>query len=299
MRVLVTGASGLIGTALTRSLERDGAEVVRLVRRTPADKTERYWNPAEGQLDPTDLEGFTAIVHLAGAGIGDKRWSVKRKAEVLDSRVQGTTLLTETLARVEQKPDVFISSSAIGYYGDRNDPVRETDGPASPADFLSDVCVQWEGSTAAAEAAGITTTHIRTGLVLSPKGGALGKLLLPFRLGVGGRLGHGRTWWSWISLEDQIRAIRFLIDNPTAGPVNLTAPKPATNAEVTKALGRVLRRPTLLPVPRFMLELILGKELAGALLFTSAQVLPERLEESGFEFDHRDIETALRAVLAK
>lgn len=298
MRVLVTGASGLIGRALTRSLERDGNEVWRLTRRPPRDANEILWDPVNGELDVAALEGFDAVVHLAGAGIGDKRWSEKRKHEILESRIESTTLLCERLAQVHDKPGVLISASAIGFYGGREAPVAEEDGPADPPDFLSDVCVAWESATGAAEAAGIRTVHIRTGIVLAKKGGALGRLLLPFRFGLGGKLGSGRTWWSWISLHDHIRAIRHLIDHPVSGPVNLTAPEPITNAELTEALGRALGRPTLIPMPRFALELLLGKELAAALLFTSARVLPAKLEETGFTFDHPEIDSALAAVLS-
>ena len=290
MRVLVTGASGLIGSSLRRSWEQDGTEVVSLVRREPGNDLERRWNPASGELDPADLEGFDAVVHLAGAGIGDRRWSDSRKKEILDSRVDGTTLLAEALASVDNKPEVLITGSAIGYYGDRAEPVTESDGP---------VCLAWEAAAGTAALAGIRTVPIRTGIVLADTGGALQKLLLPFRFGLGGKLGSGETWWSWISIEDQVRAIRHLIDTPVAGPVNLTAPNPVQNADVTKALGAALKRPTVVPVPRFGLNLLLGKELAGALLFTSARVLPERLLESGFEFRHARIEAALRAVLGE
>jgi uncharacterized protein (TIGR01777 family) len=297
MRVLMTGASGLIGTALSQSLEDDGAEVVRLVRRSPQDEGEIRWDPAADSLDQAAVEGFDAVIHLAGAGIGDSRWSEHRKRVILDSRVDGTTLLAERIASAERKPSVLLSASAIGYYGDREQPVTEADGPASPADFLSEVCVAWEGATTAAETAGIRTVHLRTGLVLSKGGGAIGKMLLPFRLGLGGQLASGETWWSWISLDDHIRAVRHLIDQPVHGPVNLTSPKPAMSREVTKALGKVLRRPTFMPIPRFGLEILLGKELANALLFTSARVMPAKLEESGFSFEHPDIENALQAVL--
>ncbi len=299
MRVLITGASGLIGTALCRSLETDGDEVVRLARRKPAEQNERFWDPADGVLEQADVEGFDAVVHLAGAGIGDRRWSNERKRLILDSRVSATELLSQRLASAESKPRVLISASAIGYYGDRPNPVSEKDGPADPPDFLSTVCAAWEAATAAAESAGIRTVHVRTGIVLAGSGGALGKLLLPFRLGLGGRLGSGKTWWSWISIDDHIRALRHLIETPVSGAVNLTAPNPATNADVTRALGRVMRRPTLFPVPRFALEILLGKQLAAALLFTSARILPRKLQESGFEFNHGDLETALRAALAK
>ncbi len=298
MRILLTGGSGLIGTALNRSLDADGHEVVRLVRRAPAAGNERQWDPAEGLLDVGDVEGFDAVVHLAGAGIGDKRWSNDIKRLILDSRVDATELLSKRLAETSQKPEVFISGSAIGYYGARSDSVDESAGPAEGPDFLSDLCVAWEGATGAAEQAGIRTVHIRTGIVLSKSGGALSKLLLPFRFGIGGRLGSGKTWWSWISLADHIRAVRHLIETPVAGPVNLVAPLPVPNTELTKALGGVLKRPTILPVPRFALNMILGKELAEALLFTSVRVLPRKLEETGFEFEHRTIKQALEAALA-
>lgn len=299
MRVLASGASGLIGTALCDSLVADGDEVVRLVRRSPAGPGEVFWDPANGELESGAVEGFDAIVHLAGAGIGDRRWSERRRQVIVDSRIQSTQLLADRIAAAQSKPEVFISGSAIGYYGIREDPVVEADGPPDPPDFLSELVVAWESSTGAAEAAGVRTAHIRTGIVLSDRGGALKKLLLPFRAGIGGRLGSGDTWWSWISLEDEVRAIKHIIRTPLHGPVNLTGPNPVTNAELTKVLGRVLRRPTIVPVPRFALELLLGRDLAAALLFTSARILPEKLEQSGFEFQHRDIETALRAVLSR
>lgn len=297
MRVLISGASGLIGTALGDSLSDSGDEVVRLVRRPPKTAGEVFWDPANGDLDVAAVEGFDAVVNLAGAGIGDRRWSDARRDLILDSRVQSTELLAAKLAATKRKPEVFISGSAIGFYGDRIDPVTEVDGPSDPPDFLSEVTIAWEAATGEAERAGIRTAHIRTGIVLARTGGALGKLLLPFRLGVGGRLGSGETWWSWISIADEVRAIRHIIDTPLSGSVNLTGPNPVTNAELTKVLGRVLRRPTLLPVPRFALEALLGKELAASLLFTSARVLPEKLQQSGFEHVHPTIESALRAVL--
>jgi uncharacterized protein (TIGR01777 family) len=297
MRVLISGASGLIGTALGASLADSGDEVVRLVRHVPKKAGEAFWDPANGELDVATVEGFDAVVHLAGAGIGDRRWSDARRDLILDSRVRSTELLAAKVAATKRKPEVFISGSAIGFYGDRIDPVTEVDGPAAPPDFLSEVTVAWEAATGEVESAGVRTAHIRTGLVLARSGGALGKLLLPFRLGVGGRLGSGETWWSWISIADEVRAIKHIIDSSLSGPVNLTGPNPVTNAEFTKALGRVLRRPTLVPVPRFALEVLLGKELAASLLFTSARVLPKKLEQTDFEFLHPTIESALRAVL--
>lgn len=299
MKVLVAGASGLIGTALCESLRQDGAEVYRLVRRPPDKPDEIFWNPASGELDQASVEGFDAVVHLAGAGIGDKRWSEARRRVILDSRVDSTRLLADRLAAAAAKPDVFVSGSAIGIYGNRAQPVDEQSEPAAPPDFLSEVTVAWEQATRPAEEAGIRTVHIRTGIVLAKQGGALAKLLLPFRLGLGGKLGRGDTWWSWISLQDEIGAIRHVIDQPLEGPVNLTAPNPVTNKGLTEALGKVLRRPTVFTVPRFALEILLGKGLAAALLFTSARVTPTKLLESGFVFETPDIEVALRSVLGK
>ncbi len=299
MRVLVTGSTGLIGTALCESLRRDGAEVFRLVRRSPTKPDEIFWDPSAGELNPASVDGFDVVVHLAGAGIGDKRWNDERRREILDSRVVSTQLLAERLSEASAKPAVFISGSAIGFYGSRAEPVDENAEPASPPDFLSEVVIAWEQATKAAEDAGIRTVHIRTGIVLAKQGGALAKLLLPFRLGVGGKLGRGDTWWSWISLQDEVRAIKHLIDHPLEGPVNLTAPNPVTNKTLTKALGKVLRRPTIFTVPRFALELLLGKDLAAALLFTSVQVVPQRLLESGFIFETPQVDVALPSILGK
>lgn len=299
MKVLIGGSSGLIGSALVESLRADGAEVTRLVRRQPTAADEVFWDPERGQMDGAAVSGVDVVVNLAGAGIGDKRWSDARRRLILGSRVQSTTLLAEVIAAADRKPRVFISGSAIGYYGNQAGSVTEADGPADPTDFLSRVVTEWEAAAEPAVTAGVRTAHVRTGIVLSGKGGALGRLLLPFRLGLGGRLGAGDTQWSWISLSDEIRAIRHLFDAPLQGAVNLTAPLPVTNAEFTEILGRVLRRPTLLPVPRVALRLLLGADLAEALLFTSARVLPAKLEDSGFEFLHRDVEAALRAELGR
>lgn len=299
MKVLVTGSTGLIGTALCMSLRQDGAEVHRLVRRSPEEPDEIFWDPAAGELAPGAVEGYDAVIHLAGAGIGDRRWSEARRKTILDSRVESTELLAERLAQAEDKPGVFISGSAIGFYGSRSGPVDESSDPAVPPDFLSEVTIAWENATQAAQEAGIRTVHIRTGIVLASEGGALGKLLLPFRLGLGGKLGRGDTWWSWISLRDEVRAIKHLINTSLDGAVNLTAPNPVTNQTLTKALGKVLRRPTIFAVPRFALEILLGKDLAAALLFTSVRVTPKRLLESGFVFETPQIDDALRSILAK
>lgn len=300
MDVVVSGASGLIGTALCRSLRADGHRVIELVRRPVADgETDALrWDPAGGQLDASALEGVDAVVHLAGAGIGDKRWSEARKREVLESRTRSTALLAEAVASLADKPSVFVSGSAIGYYGHRGDDVV-TEATSPGGGFISRICVEWEAAAQPALDAGIRTVFIRTGIVLAPEGGAFGKLVPLFKLGLGGKMGGGREWWSWISLDDEVRAIRFLIDNPVHGPVNLTAPNPARNAEITRALGEVLHRPTFLTVPSFGPKLLLGSELAESLLFMSQRVEPAVLEEHGFEFHHPGITAALRDAFGR
>jgi len=298
MDIAVTGASGLIGTRLTDHLVANGHRVVPLVRTAPAAGTDAIqWDPAAGTIDAASLEGFDAVVHLAGEGIANKRWSAEQKRRILDSRVDGTTLLATTLAGLNRPPAVLLSGSAIGFYGDQGDTELTEDSPAGDI-FLSEVCEAWETASAPASEAGIRVAHLRTGIVLDPTGGALGKTLGLFRLGLGGRLGSGRQWWSWIGIDDEVGAIAFLLDHDISGPVNLTAPNPATNAEYTKVLGRVLGRPTLLPVPSFGPKLVLGSELAEQLLFTSARVLPQVLVDAGYEFVSPDLEGALRKVLA-
>lgn len=298
MDVLVSGASGLIGTALCRSLRADGHRVVELVRRPAAGEPEAVeWDPMGGRLDPAALEGLDAVVHLAGAGIGDKRWSEERKRVVLESRTKGTALLAEALASLDRKPGVLVSGSAIGYYGDRGDEVVTEAAPPGPT-FISRICVEWEAAAAPAVEAGIRTAFIRTGIVLAPEGGAFGKLVPLVKLGLGGKMGGGREWWSWISLDDEVRAIRHLIDHEVHGPVNLTAPHPERNADVTRALGAALHRPTFLTVPSFGPRLLLGRELADSLLFMSQRVAPTVLVEDGFEFRHPRLDAALPEVLA-
>lgn len=298
MKIVISGSSGLIGTALVHRLTASGHDVVRLVRRRPTGSAESQWDPDAGVLDPGHLTGAHAVINLGGVGIGDKRWSAERKQLILDSRVRGTTLLAETLAAMEDGPAVLLSASAIGWYGDRGDEVLdEASAPGPDDDFLVQVCTAWEAATSPAVAAGVRVAHLRTGIVLDAAGGALGELLLPFKLGVGGRIGDGSQWWSWIAIEDQVDAIIHLLMSHLSGPINLTAPNPVTNAEFVSALGSVLRRPTLLPTPRFALNAILGEELAEALLFTSARVVPSRLLEDGFVFSQPDLEPALRNLL--
>ncbi|MGW2229833.1 TIGR01777 family oxidoreductase [Streptomyces formicae] len=295
-RVAVAGASGLIGTALTRSLTEDGHEVVRLVRRAPRTKDEVRWAPQQGRVDTAGLAGCTAVVNLAGAGIGDHRWTAAYKRELRDSRVLGTAALASAVASLDEheRPGVFLNASAIGYYGDTGQRAVDESAPAGDG-FLPSLCVEWEEATAAAREAGIRTVVARNGLVVGREGGAWGRLFPLFKAGLGGRLGDGRQYWSYISLHDEVAALRHLIDTPAlSGPVNLTAPDPATNRAVTAAMGRVLHRPTLLPVPAAALRLVLG-EMAGDVL-GSQRVLPTRLLESGFTFAFPGIEETIRAA---
>lgn len=298
MRVVVSGASGLIGSALLPALRAAGHQPVALVRRPPRTADEIEWDPAAGKIDPGALDSADAVVHLAGAGIGDRRWTDDYKRELLDSRTLSTTLLADTIARSANGPRVLLSGSAIGYYGPRGEETLDETAPAG-SDFLADICRQWEDACQPAHDAGARVVNLRTGIVLSAKGGALKKMLPLFRLGVGGRFGNGRQWQSWISIDDEVLAIIHLLTSSLAGPVNLTAPMPVTNTEFTRTLGKVLRRPSLLPVPRFAPALLLGGELADALLFTGQRVLPAALQADGYAFEHDTLHVALRAVLAR
>jgi uncharacterized protein (TIGR01777 family) len=298
MEIAVTGASGLIGTALVRELGSAGHQVRRLVRRAPTAPDEVRWDPDAGTIDVDGVRGIDGAVHLAGEGIAERRWSDEQKRRILDSRVRGTTLLAETMAALEPRPSVLLSGSAVGWYGDRGDEVlTEASGPGEG--YLADVCRQWEGAAAPAAAAGIRVVHLRTGIVLSPDGGAMGKMLPLFKLGVGGRIGSGRQWWPWVAIDDVVGAITHLLTTEVSGAVNLTSPDPATNATFTRALGRVLHRPTVLPIPMLGPAVLLGRELAGALLGDSARVIPDRLIESGYRFRHPDLDEALGAMLAR
>ncbi|MET0728404.1 MAG: TIGR01777 family oxidoreductase [Acidimicrobiales bacterium] len=297
MRIAITGSSGLIGTALCRSLETDGHDVLRIVR--SADGPGRtHWDIDAGRMDAAALEGLDGVVHLAGEGIAEKRWSDDQKRKIRESRERSTTLLARTLASLDTKPAVLVSGSGIDVYGDRGDEqLTETSDPGPPA-FLTEVVLAWEAATGPAEAAGIRVVKIRSGLVLDGDGGALPRMVTPAKLGLLGRIGSGKQWMSWITLTDEVRAIRFLLDHDVAGPVNLTAPAPVTNAVFTRALGRVLHRPTFLPVPKLGPRLLVGTELAEVLLYESKRVLPEVLEEAGFRWEHDEIEDALEAVLS-
>ncbi|MCY0950923.1 TIGR01777 family oxidoreductase [Streptomyces sp. H27-S2] len=295
MRIAVTGSTGLIGKALVQSLRADGHEVVRFVRRAPAAADEARWDPARGDVDPAGLAGCSAVVHLAGAGVGEHRWTDAYKREIRDSRVLGTAAIARAAAALDGPPAVLVSGSAIGYYGDTGDCAVDEDAPAGRG-FLPSVCVEWEAAAEPAAAAGIRTVHARTGLVVARDGGAWGRLFPIFRAGVGGRLGNGRQYWSYLSLRDEVAALRHIIDTPAlSGPVNLTAPEPVTNRQVTEAMGRVLRRPAVLPVPAVALRVALG-EFAEDVL-GSQRVRPARLLESGFVFRDPSIEQAIRAAL--
>jgi uncharacterized protein (TIGR01777 family) len=297
MKIVISGASGLIGTQLVAKLSSSGHEVIRLVRRSPKSG-EIQWNPKSGTLDAAALEGTDAVIHLSGAGIGDKRWSAAYRKEILDSRTDTTALLAKTIASLSRKPSVFLSGSAIGIYGARNDE-QLTEVSTHGTGFLAEVCEQWEAAAKPAVDAGVRTVYLRTGIVLSPKGGALKKLLPLFKLGVGGKFGNGKQWQSWISIDDEIGAIEYLLTANVSGAVNLTAPNPVTNAEFTKVLASVLKRPAIVPVPTFAPKILLGGELADALLFTGQRVIPAALNASGYTFKHTTLESALRSLLSK
>jgi len=289
-RIAITGASGMIGSALVGHLKSEGHTVQRLVRRPVVSPDEVLWNPLTGEVDLAALEGVDAIIHLAGANVGDKRWSKKYKAEILNSRLLGTNTIATAVSKL--KPTVFISSSAIGWYGETgNRAVTEDDRPGD--DFLAAVCKEWEA--AADSATGTRTVKIRTGLVLEPTSGAMGKMLPLFKFGIGGKLGSGKQWWSWITLHDQIKAICYLLEREVEGPVNLVSPNPSTNQEFTAALARALRRPALIPVPGFALRIALGgfsSEVLG-----SKRVTPKKLLDAGFQFDYPHLAPALAALI--
>ncbi|MEU1814143.1 TIGR01777 family oxidoreductase [Streptomyces roseifaciens] len=296
MRIAITGSTGLIGTALVRSLRADGHEVVRLVRREARARGEVSWDPLRQTVDASGLAGCTGVVHLAGAGVGDHRWTASYKKEIRDSRVLGTAAIAEALASLDTPPRVLVSGSAIGIYGDTGDRLADESTPPGHG-FLAGVCQEWEDAAGAAAEAGVRTVFARTGLVVAREGGAWGKLFPLFRAGLGGRLGNGRQYWSFIALQDHVAALRHLLEaDDVAGPVNLTAPHPVTNRQVTEVMGRVLHRPALFPAPAPLLRLALG-EMATDVL-GSQRVVPRRLLDSGFSFTYPDVESAVRAALA-
>lgn len=302
MRVAITGSSGLVGTALSESLRRDGHEVVPVVRSGDGGAGTIRWDIDRGELDPADLEGFDGVVHLAGAPIGAKRWTDEQKRAIDESRSKGTALLAGALAACSTPPPVLVSASGADFYGDTGDTAATEATPAGTGTteggrFIAGVAQRWEAATAPAEAAGIRVVHLRSSMVLDRSAGALATMVPIFKLGIGGRIGSGRQWMSWISLADEVRVIRFVLDGDLRGPVNSTSPTPVTNAEFTKALGRVLHRPTVLPVPSFAPMVLFGREMVEALVLSSHRILPARLQEAGFEFEHPDLEPALAAAL--
>ncbi|GAA2425572.1 TIGR01777 family oxidoreductase [Actinomadura vinacea] len=296
MKVVVSGAGGLIGTALVRALRDDGHEVVRLVRRAATGPDEARWDPAGGTVDAEALRGAGAVVHLAGAGVGDRPWTRARKRLIRDSRIGGTRTLAEAIAGAGDGPRVFVSGSAIGYYGDTGGRAVDESAPMGEG-FLAELVRDWEAAARPAAEAGARVVHSRTGIVLAAHGGILGRVLPLFRMGLGGRLGDGRQWVSWITLDDAVAALRHLIDREDlAGPVNVVAPESVTNAAYTRAIGRALHRPAVVPVPAVALRAaLLGFADEGPLI--SQRIVPRRLEESGFRHAHPDLEGALAAVL--
>jgi hypothetical protein len=299
MNVLVTGSSGLVGSALVTQLESDGHTVTRLVRsKRGAGEAQVLWDPEAGTMDAAALEGLDAVVHLAGESIAAGRWTAARKARILESRVKGTSLLAETLAGLRERPRVLVSASAVGYYGDRGEEALREES-ASGSGFLADVCRQWEAGAVPAAQGGIRVVHPRFGIILSQSGGALPRLLLPFRLGLGGRLGSGRQFMSWIALDDAVGAIcHALTHDDLKGPVNTASPTPVRNREFTRTLGRVLRRPTVFPLPAFAARLAFG-QMGDELLLASQRVEPAKLLAGGYQFGFPDLESALRHLLVK
>ncbi|MFN0093179.1 MAG: TIGR01777 family oxidoreductase [Dehalococcoidia bacterium] len=297
MKIAITGSTGLLGTALHDAWGE--THVITRVIRGPREETVSVWDPRQDWVRPGALDGYDVVVHLAGASIGSGRWSAARKAEIVASRVAGTRTLVRHLASLEHKPSLFISASAVGFYGSRGDEVL-TEESALGAGFLANLCKDWEAEARAAEQAGIRTAILRLGVILSRNGGALGRMLLPFKLGAGGRIGSGKQWMAWVGLEDAVRAFDFVVRAPGAqGVYNVTAPNPATNAEFTKALGKTLKRPTLVPVPPFGLKLLLGGEMAQELILASQRVVPQRLGEAGFQFRQPRIADGLAAALGR
>lgn len=296
--IVIGGASGLVGSALTNALRQAGHTVRALVRRPVEDpETEIYWKPSTGEIDADALNDVDAVVHLGGVGIADGRWTPEYKKKIHDSRVDSTRLLAATLAMLPNKPRVYVNASAIGYYGVRGDEVLDEQSPSGTG-FLAETCREWESATQNAWEAGIRVCQMRIGVVLTPKGGALEKMLTPFKLGVGGPIGSGDQYMSWIALPDLVAAIQFALDHDALhGAVNATAPNPVTNREFAKALGAELGRPAVMPTPAFAIRLMVGREMADQLLLGGARIVPRRLEQEGFVFAHPTVEQALDAVL--
>lgn len=296
MRIIIAGSSGFIGTALIDRLRSDGHEVVRLVRRTRQSSDEVSWNPATGDLDPAALADADVAVNFAGVGVGDKRWTDAYKQEILSSRVDSTVTLSRAIAAADPGPRVLLNASAIGFYGDRGDEVLDEN--SAPGDgFFADVCRAWEAATQAAEEAGVRVCNLRTGLVVGPGGGMMKRLVPLFKAGIGGPLGNGRQYQSWVSLADEIGAIVFLMNAELSGPVNLTGPTPVPNAVFADVLGHALRRPSLLPAPKFGLKLVLGEFADNTV--ESTRAVPRVLLDAGYEFIHPDVDRAVRWAVAR
>ena len=298
MRILISGSHGLVGTALINSLEAEGHEIFRLVRRYPESEAEIEWSPDRYSIALARIEGFDAVVNLAGESIAEGRWTDEKKRRIRESRVKGTKLLGDALANLASPPKTFICASAIGYYGNRGDEIlSETSAPGD--DFLAQVCVEWEKATGLATEKGIRVVNARFGVILDANGGALKKMLPPFRMGVGGKIGSGKQWMSWIALADVVGALNFaVVTESLRGPINFVAPNPVTNAEFTRTLGKVLSRPTLFPIPAFAVRLLFG-EMGEALLLGGQRVTPERLKSTGYQFQYSQLEPGLAAILEK
>lgn len=296
MRILVSGSHGLVGTALIKALGTDGHEIYRLVRHAPNSESEIEWSPERYSIAISRIEGFDAVYQLAGESIASGRWNEEKKRKIRESRVKGTKLLSDALANLHRPPKILISASAVGYYGNRGDELL-TEASAPGDDFLAGVCVEWEKATEHATEKGIRVVNTRFGIILDKDGGALAKMLPPFRMGLGGRIGSGKQWMSWIALADVVGALQFALTNESLkGPVNFVAPNPVTNAEFTKTLGKALSRPTIFPIPAFGVRLAFG-EMADALLLSSQRVQPQVLSEHGYQFGHTELNEALRHVL--
>jgi hypothetical protein len=296
MRIVITGSSGLVGSALVSALRGAGHDVFPLVRRADAGPGSGAWDPLAGKIDSTVLEGSDAVIHLSGDNLADGRWTAAKKRRIVESRVRSTTVLAEAISKLTSRPKIFLSASAIGFYGDRGAEILTEDSPLG-AGFIADACRQWEAATAAAESAQIRTVHLRIGVVLTSNGGALEKMIPPFRMGMGGKIGSGRQYLSWITLDDLVAAVQHLLEKSRlAGAVNMVAPQSVTNEQFTKALGHALHRPTVMAMPAFAARLMFG-EMADATILASARIVPRRLESDGFSFRYPELSGALAHLL--
>jgi uncharacterized protein (TIGR01777 family) len=297
-KILLSGASGMLGSAIGAALSHRGASLLRLVRHPENGPDELRWDPAARKIDPGRLEGITAAVHLSGASVASKRWTAQYKREMTESRVQTTRLLAETLAKLKQPPQVLVKASAVGFYGDRGDEILDEDSAAGKG-FFPELCAAWEAAAQPAEDAGIRVVQLRFGIVLGRDGGAMAQLAPLFRFGLGGRLGSGREWMSWVSEADAVRTALFALDHPDiSGPVNVVAPQPSTNTDFTREMGRAVHRPAILPAPAFALRLVFG-EMADEALLASTRVVPKRLTQAGFVFNYPTLSEAFAAALQK